>query len=129
MSREFDVVIVGGGLVGLSLARALARSGLSLALVEPQQPAPLPADGSWDSRMYAVSPGCATFLEDCGAWGGLPAERLTRVDAMRIYGDASPACLEFSAYDAGLRDLAFIVENRQLQHALWHGAREEGLSV
>ena len=126
--KDLDVVIVGGGLVGLSLARALAGSGLTLALVEPQPPAAVPEDGSWDSRIYAVSPGNASFLGRCGAWERLPPERVTRVEAMRIHGDES-ACLEFSAYDAGLRELAFIVENRQLQRALWTGAREEGLRV
>jgi ubiquinone biosynthesis UbiH/UbiF/VisC/COQ6 family hydroxylase len=126
--KDFDVVIVGGGLVGLSLARALAGSGLTLALVEPQPPVAVPEDGSWDSRIYAVSPGSASFLGRCGAWERLPPERVTRVEAMRISGDES-GCLEFSAYDAGLRELAFIVENRQLQHALWQGAREEGLRI
>ena len=129
MPREVDVVIVGGGLVGLSLARALAGSGLSLALVEPQPLAPLPEDDSWDSRIYAVSPGNASFLNRCGAWERLPAERVTRVEAMKIYGDEPAACLEFSAYDAGLRELAFIVENRRLQQSLWTGAREEGLDA
>jgi ubiquinone biosynthesis UbiH/UbiF/VisC/COQ6 family hydroxylase len=127
MSRDVDIVIVGGGLVGLSLARALAGSGLTLALVEPQPLAPLPADESWDSRIYAVSPGNASFLNRCGAWDRLPAERVARIEAMKIYGDDAAACLEFSAYDAGLPELAFIVENRRLQHALWKGAREEGL--
>ena len=42
---------------------------------------------------------------------------------MRIFGDRAPAQLEFSAYDAGLRELAWIVENRVLQNALWHALR------
>ena len=92
---KFDVVIVGGGLVGASLAAALKHSGLALALVESQPslmrdvaPAsnvrfPLPnpppeGEGSieslrefpsndWDSRIYAISPGSRCFLEQSGA--------------------------------------------------------------
>ena len=63
---DFDVVIIGGGLVGASLAAALKPSGLSIGLLESQ-----PASGNnegWDSRIYAISPGNAAFLEDCGAW-------------------------------------------------------------
>lgn len=127
MRHEFDVVIIGGGLVGLSLARALAGSGLRQALIEPQPPASPPSDASWDSRIYALSPGSAAFLEDCGAWQQLPQERVTRVEAMRVYGDEPGARLEFSAYDAGLRELAFIVENRRLQQALREAAREQDL--
>ena len=119
MSPSFDVIIVGGGLVGASLALALAPAGLNVALVEPRLPQPLPADDSWDNRVYAISPGSAAFLEGCGAWQMLPQQRITRVEAMRVYGDAIEAELDFSAYDAGLGELAFIVENRLLQNALW----------
>ncbi|HSB49495.1 MAG TPA: UbiH/UbiF family hydroxylase [Burkholderiales bacterium] len=122
------MVIIGGGLVGLALARALEASGLSLALIEPQPPAPPPGAG-WDSRVYALSPGSAAFLEACGAWQRLAPERIARIERMRIYGDDPGARLEFSAYDAGLRELAFIVENRRLQHALLEAARGQDLSV
>ena len=129
MRHEFDVVIVGGGLVGLSLASALADTGLGLALLEPQPPGPPPGAGSWDSRVYALSPGSAAFLEACGAWRRLPPGRIARVEAMRVYGDDPGACLRFDAYDAGLRELALIVENGQLQHALWNGLRERNVRL
>ena len=119
MSSSFDVIIVGGGLVGATLAAALGPAGVSVALIEPQPPNPVPADATWDSRMYAISPGSAALLEACGAWQRLPRERVTRVETMRVYGDDLTSCLDFSAYDAGLRELAFIVENRLLQDALW----------
>jgi 2-polyprenylphenol 6-hydroxylase len=127
--HSYDVVIVGGGLVGLSLARALAGSGLALALVESQPPAATPDEDSWDNRIYAVSPGSAAFLQRCGAWSSLRQDRLTRVETMRVYGDDATACLEFSAYDAGLRELAFIVENRRLQHALWEAVRGQDVHI
>src|SRR5262245_32807388 len=115
---EYDVAIVGGGLVGLSLALALQASGLRLALIEPRPAPPVPREG-WDSRVYAISPGSASFLAELGVWQALPGERVTRVEGMEIHGDDGAARLEFSAYDAGLRELAFIVENRLLVDALW----------
>jgi 2-octaprenylphenol hydroxylase len=119
MSQSFDVIILGGGLVGAGLALALKTSGLGVGLMEPQPPRPVPADDSWDSRVYAISPGSAAFLQRCGVWQGLPSDRLTRVEAMQVYGDDVGSRLDFSAYDAGLRELAFIVENRLLQDAAW----------
>jgi 2-octaprenylphenol hydroxylase len=119
-SDSFDVIVAGGGLVGASLAVALGRSGARVALIEPHPPDLASADhDAWDSRIYAISPGSASFLESCGAWQHLAVERITRVETMRVFGDDPGARLEFSAYDCGLRELAFIVENGPLHHALW----------
>lgn len=115
-SAHFDVVIVGGGLVGASFAAALARSGLTLALVE-SQPAPAP-DPAWDSRIYAISPGSRRFLEQSGAWDLLDPQRIAAVEQMRVFGD-SGAKIEFSAYQMGVPELACILENRALHIALW----------
>ena len=119
---EFDIVIVGGGLVGASLAAALRSSGLRLALVEGQ---PLPSlDSEWDSRIYAFTPGNVDFLTECGAWQHLDMARVQQVEAMRVFGD-SGSRLNFSAYEIGAPELAFIMESRLLQHALWQGLHEQ----
>jgi 2-polyprenylphenol 6-hydroxylase len=124
MSTQFDVIVVGGGLVGAALALALEPHGYSVALVEPHGPPPLPAADAWDTRVYSISPGSAALLEACGAWELLPQERITRVEAMQVHGDDVAAMLRFSAYEAGLRELAYIVENSLLHHALWSRLRE-----
>lgn len=119
---NFDVVIVGGGLVGASLAVALKNSDLSLALVE-RQAAPTPAL-DWDSRIYAISPGSRSFLEQSGVWSLLDASRIAPVEAMRVFGDTG-AELEFSAYQMGVAELACIMEDRALQHALWRKMQQQ----
>ena len=126
-SAHFDVVIVGGGLVGASLAASLARSGLSLALVE-SQPTPV-ADTPWDSRIYAISPGSRRFLEQCGAWDLLDPQRIAAVEQMRVFGDTG-AEIDFSAYQMGVAELACILENRALHLALWKVlATQENLTI
>ena len=120
---DFDVIIVGSGLVGASLALALKSAGLKLALVEAHPPSRSNATG-WDSRVYAISPGSAAFLESCGVWAALDPTRVSRVEEMCIFGDDIQSQLGFSAYEAGLRELAFIVENRELQRALWHALHD-----
>jgi ubiquinone biosynthesis UbiH/UbiF/VisC/COQ6 family hydroxylase len=116
-AARFDVAIVGAGLVGASLAAALGRAGLAVALVEPAPPA-VPTD-AWDSRIYAISPASSEFLSSVGAWERLDAQRVQAVSRMEIFGDAPGASLEFSAYDAGVAALASIVESGRLAHALW----------
>lgn len=122
---DFDVVIVGGGLVGASLALALKAAGLKLAVLEARPPQPYSDSAGWDSRVYAISPGSAEFLAGCGVWQGLEFARMNRVEEMRILGDDTCSRLDFNAYDSGLRELAFIVENRLLQHALWNALQGE----
>jgi ubiquinone biosynthesis UbiH/UbiF/VisC/COQ6 family hydroxylase len=117
--QTFDVAIVGAGLVGSSLALALRGTGMSIALIETRPPLALPQDASWDNRIYAISPGSASFLEGLGAWGELPSERIERIEAMAIFGDDGQARLDFNAYEAGLGELAHIVESRELQDVLW----------
>ncbi len=122
IEMEFDIVIIGGGLVGASLAAALKPSGLRIALVEGQ---PLPSlDSEWDSRIYAFTPGNVEFLHDCGAWQKLDMSRVQQVEAMRIFGDTGSK-LDFSAYQLGAPELAFIMESRLLQHALWQSLHEQ----
>jgi len=114
---SFDVVIVGAGLVGASLAAALGGSGLSIAVVEPAPPSP-PGD-AWDSRIYAISPASSDFLAAIGAWQRLDPARVQAVARMEIAGDEPGSRLGFSAYDAGVAALAHIVESGRLQYALW----------
>ena len=75
----------------------------------------------FDPRVYALSPGNVDFLRTLGVWQSVPAERLARVEAMHIFGDDKRAVLEFDAYEAGVRELAWIVEDSELQRALWAG--------
>jgi len=136
---NFDVVIVGGGLVGASLAASLKDSGLSLALLESRPS--LKHDGAanggddttegndWDSRIYAISPGSRDFIRQSGAWDLLDAKRIAPVEEMRVFGDTGSE-LDFSAYQMGVPELACILENRALQHALWQVLeQQENLTI
>ncbi|MBE9610076.1 UbiH/UbiF family hydroxylase [Chitinilyticum piscinae] len=116
---DFDVIIVGGGLVGAALALALRNSPLQVALLEGAPPvADVPED--WDARVYAISRASQRLLERIGAWQRLDASRVAPVVAMDIRGDRN-AHLRFDALEAGSETLTHILENRHLQHALWQG--------
>jgi 2-octaprenylphenol hydroxylase len=111
-----DVAIVGGGPVGGSVARALAPTGLSVALVEPRAPRSLPAAG-FDLRVFALNGHSRRFLERCGIWQQLSPERIAPVREMRVFGDDASE-IAFSAYRSGVSELASIVEEANLQQAL-----------
>jgi len=120
--QQFDLIIVGGGLAGASLALALRDTRLRIALVE-NNPPQLP-DG-WDARIYAISPANASFLESIGAWRHLDASRMAPIRAMQIYGDGTGR-LDFSAFETGVSELGWILESSQMACEFWESAKRQG---
>jgi 2-polyprenylphenol 6-hydroxylase len=118
-TKHYDIVIVGAALVGTSAALALAKQGFTVALVDRKTPLVELANGEWDSRIYAISPGNADWLKDLGVWQRMNVERITPIDAMQIWGDESTEPLNFNAEDAFANNLGYILESSALQQALW----------
>ncbi len=121
--QRYQVVIVGAGLVGAAAALALGRQGLRVALIE-RQPPPVP-DDAWDTRIYAITPANQRFLTRIGAWQRMDAERIQPVFRMDVAGDTTGA-IRLDAYEAGVPQLAVIVESGRLQHALWQALQADG---
>lgn len=116
---RFDLIVVGAGLAGSSLAVALGGTRLSVALVEARPPQ---RSADWDARIYAVSPANVGFLSELGVWQRLDQARICPVHDMEIFGDKG-ARLDFSAYRAGVASLAHIVESSAMQCELWETAK------
>lgn len=137
MSREVEVAIVGGGMVGAALALLLVRSARiaaeGIVLIEPK-PATAPASGSDTGlRVSNISPVNRVRLEELGAWQRLDPTRLGAVRAMAIWHEAvppdSPDVLRFDAAESGAAELGVIVENAALQAALLDACRQQGIGI
>lgn len=119
---HFDIVVIGAGLAGAGFAVALQGSQASIAVVEGHAPRPPASD--WDSRIYAISPANKRFLDRLGVWQRLDAERITPVFDMEIHGDRGGR-LDFSAYETGVTELAWIVESSLMQLELWETLKRQ----
>jgi len=114
MNRQrYDVLVRGTGAVGASLALALSRQGLSVALHGEVRAKTAP-----DVRAYALNAASVALLSELKIWGALPADAATPVYDMHIEGDARGAALDFSAWTQGVRQLAHIVDAAALDEAL-----------
>lgn len=111
---EFDVLIRGDGCVGRALALALSRQGLRVAL---RGRAPQPA-AAGDLRAYALNAASRRLLVDLRVWDSLPADAVTSVHDMRVHGDRAGAQLNFSAWQAEVDELAWIVDAAELENQL-----------
>ena len=110
-----DVLIFGGGLVGLTLASALDASGLSSIVVDPADPETW-KDQAFDGRTSAVSSSSMRMLEAIGVAdhfpsSGCPITRIAVADGLQ------PGGLHFDAGDDG-EPLGWMHENRNLRAAL-----------
>lgn len=117
---QYDILIVGGNLVGALAALALAQTGRSVALVECAPPPVFYGEAlsaELDTRIYAISPANIAFLQQLGVWQSLPIARLQTVQQMHIHADN--AALELDAETVQQTQLAMIVESQLLQNALW----------
>jgi 2-octaprenyl-3-methyl-6-methoxy-1,4-benzoquinol hydroxylase len=116
MKENFDVVIVGGGMVGAAVACGLGGSSLKVAVIESTLPEPFSPDQPHDLRVSALSIASKNILETVGAWGGVIKRRLCPFRRMRVWETAGDT--EFCSDDIDYPELGYIVENRVTQLAL-----------
>ncbi len=114
MTSNYDIAIVGGGMVGAALACAFGGSGLKVAVLDRQLPQAPAADAS-DLRVSAITPASRTLFEALGAWPGIAARPMGRVAAMEVWDRGA---IRFDAADIGEPALAYIIENGAMTAAL-----------
>ncbi len=141
MSREFDVVIVGAGVIGSVMAGVLLarrRSAPGRVAIVADRLAP-PAAGiaaageaapDWDLRVFALSRASQRLLQLCGVWQRLPPPRVFPYERMCVW-DASgvpqgSGSLTFDCAEIGEPNLGFIVEGRSLQECSLQAASAAG---
>lgn len=126
MKRRYDVVIVGGGVTGLTLAAKLAAmehaGALNITLLDAAPRPSFSVDDDVALRVSAIATGSAELLDSVGAWQHVVDARASAYERMRVWdeGDVpgSDTALDFDAAEFAVPQLGFIVENVLLRHAL-----------
>jgi len=115
--EEFDVVIAGGGLVGLSLAAVLGKAGFQVAVLEARQ-----ADFDWpkgsvDLRVYAITRASQTLFVAAGVWPAVQA-KAAPFREMRVWDAGGNGDIHFDSAELGEPCLGHILESRVIEKAL-----------
>ncbi|MBX3702475.1 MAG: 2-octaprenyl-6-methoxyphenyl hydroxylase [Steroidobacteraceae bacterium] len=111
-----DVAIAGGGMVGLSLAAALAPLPLAVVVIEPVAP-DASSQPSFDARTTALSAGSRRVLEGIGVWDGIRAAA-TPIRRIHVSERGSFGFARLTAEEQGIAALGYTIENRLLGRAL-----------
>src|SRR5215469_2808563 len=116
-----DVVVAGGGMVGLTLALAFVRGGIKVTVVDPV-PVSKMLDDTFDGRVSALAYSSVRMFEALGVWTDLEADTQPINDILVTDAELgkapSPFSLHFDSREIG-RAMGAIAENRHIRRALY----------
>lgn len=118
--KSFDLVIAGGGMVGVSLALSLSKADLKIALVD-QQSLSTPAfspDSPYAPRVSALTEASSRLFRRLGAWDIMTSQRVMPYQHMYVWDSEGTGEIAFDARSVGFKTLGSIVENDVIRHAL-----------
>lgn len=126
--NHYDVVVIGGGLVGLTFAGALSNSGLKIAIVEGNALVEQPPGEAYSTRVSAITRGSQRILENLSVWADIQAHRSSAYTKMCVWesGNNIPLwfdCAELKAIPPE-ENLGYIIENQLIQYALTKKLRQ-----
>lgn len=119
-NTEFDVVVVGAGMVGASLACGLALKmpQLNIAVVDAFEPKLDWDENSFDMRVSAITRASQHLFRTIGAWENITQQRVSPYRDMFVWDAGGDGELHFDSADMGETDLGHIIENRVIVKAL-----------
>lgn len=112
----YDVVIIGGGMGGGTLAALLGAAGFRVACIDRDDPARL-GDANADGRTIAISWGSKQVLDMAGCWAGI-VDSACPIRTIDILDGGSPLLLQFDSSEVGGESFGWIVENHRLRRNL-----------
>lgn len=117
--EQFDIIILGGGMVGAALACACRGRGWRIAVLDGAPPARDWPAGEVDLRVSALSRASQRMLERLGAWPRMQELGTSVYREMQVWDAVGGAGIHFDSAEVGEPDLGHIVENRVTRLALW----------
>lgn len=119
-----DVIIVGGGMVGLALAKALADDNFNVAVVESSSRQPQWNTDTFDLRVSAITRASQRILDSLGAWSIIASMRLSPFRDMHVWDATGDGVIHFDSAEIGEDCLGHIIENSAIQTALYQVCRK-----
>ena len=135
-TQQFDILVVGGGMIGSALALGLSRQGWQVGLIEGAPAASLmaPAEPAnsvddFEPRVSAISLASQRLLEELGAWPKVQGSRHCGYREMTVWDGDGTGRIHFDAAELHARSLGTIVENRNIVRALFESLSDSSVQL
>ena len=115
---DYDILIVGGGMVGASLACALGDTTLRIGVLETAPAKTEWPEDDYDIRVSAITRATELVFRGIGAWEGMCERRVTPYSHMTVWDATGSGQIEFDAGEIAEPNLGYIIENRVILAAL-----------
>lgn len=117
---EYDITIVGSGMVGATLACAIASeiNDLSIAIIDTAAPIDKPAVDNFDLRVSAITRASENIYRNIGVWESIEEIRISPYRDMHVWDSKGNGVVHFDSADLAEPTLGHIIENRVMQYAL-----------
>ena len=117
-AQSYEVIIVGGGMVGASLAAALAQENMRIAVIEPFEAQRRWSADLYENRVSAITRATQRVFEQLGAWEGMVERDVCSYEHMAVWDATGSGEIHFDSADLGEPNLGHIIENRVILAAL-----------
>lgn len=119
VKNRYDVIIVGGGIVGLTVALLLAESDKHIALLDNKGRVESFNREQYDVRVSALTPASIKLFQQLSVWDDMMALRVSPFTHMHVWDGDGRGKIEFDAASVGVNELGYIVENNVMLQVLW----------
>ncbi|UVK77590.1 MAG: 2-octaprenylphenol hydroxylase [Sodalis sp. Fse] len=122
--QAFDVVINGGGIVGLALACGLEINSLRVAVVERKDPEAIPLTNRTSLDVLTINTASRRLLQYLQVWDNTIEQHANPYQVMEIWEQDSFGKIAFDGAQLGYLKLGYIIENSMIHYALWRRASQ-----
>jgi 2-octaprenylphenol hydroxylase len=121
--QKFDIIVIGGGIVGLTTACALGREGVQVALVEAVDPVVDSAAPVRDARVFAITRASQRIFAALGVWDGIVSHAACAFRKMQVWDAGGSGTIHFDCADIGEPYLGHMIEPRIIRDTLLEHTR------
>lgn len=121
--KQTDVVIIGAGMVGLTMALALVEKGFKVSVIDAKTIKENSGDQAYDLRVSAITPASAMLFKNLQVWDKIKQARYSPFQHMFVYDDKGS--ISFNADDTQRNELGWIIENSVIQTVLYEALKSK----